>query len=179
MDLTEKGISSEEVFSGKLLHVFCDGVILPNDTKTKREYIKHPGASCVVPVTEDGKVIMVRQFRYPFHRVLLEIPAGKLDSGEDPVAAARRELKEETGAVPEDLIYMGPFYPTCAYSDEVIHMYLARGLHFEQLQLDDDEFLTTEAIPLEALIKDVMNGVIEDGKTQTALLKAYYLINGE
>ena len=177
MDLTEKGIASEEVFSGKLLHVFCDDVVLPNETITKREYIKHPGASCIVPVTDDKKVIMVRQYRYPFHRVLLEVPAGKLDMGEDPETAARRELKEETGVVPDEVIYMGPFYPTCAYSDEVIHMYLAHGLHFEQTHFDDDEFLTTEAIPMDALIKDVINGDIEDGKTQTALLKAYYLLN--
>ena len=176
MDLTEKGVSSEKVFAGKLLHVFSDDVVLPNGTKTKREYIMHPGASCIVPVTADGKVIMVRQFRYPFHRVLLEIPAGKLDAGENPETAARRELKEETGVVPDELIYIGPYYPTCAYSDEVIHMYLARGLHFDQPHFDDDEFLSVEALDLNTLIKDVMNGCIEDGKTQTALLKAYFFM---
>ena len=175
MDLTEKKVSSEEVFHGKLLHVFSDDILLPNGMPAKREYIKHPGAACIVPITTDGKVIMVRQFRYPFHRVLLEIPAGKLDEGEDPKEAALRELKEETGVVPEELIYIGPYYPTCAYSDEVIHMYVARGLSFESQHFDADEFLTMEAIPLEDLVKSVLAGEIEDGKTQTALMKAYLL----
>ena len=173
MDLTEKKISSEEVFSGCLLHVFSDEVLLPNGNTSKREYIRHPGAACVVPVTEDGKVIMVHQFRYPFRRVLLEVPAGKLDTGELPEAAAKREMKEETGIVADSLIDLGPYFPTCAYSDEVIHMYLATGLRYESQHFDDDEFLTLEKIPLDDLIRDIMNGSIADGKTQTALLKAY------
>ena len=176
MELTEKQITSKEVFSGVLLHVFSDDILLPNGSKTKREYIKHPGAACIVPVTEGGSVIMERQFRYPFHTEVLELPAGKLDPGEDPKKAALRELKEETGIVPEELIYMGPYYPTCAYSDEVIHMYLARGLRYEEQHFDPDEFLTLEEIPLKDLVADIMAGKIPDGKTQTALLKAYYLI---
>ncbi len=120
---------------------------------------------------------MERQFRYPFRRVLLEIPAGKLDSkAEDPKAAALRELHEETGVTAKEMIYLGPFYPTCAYSDEVIHMYLARGLSYGETALDEDEFITVEKHPLDALIRDIMAGKIADGKTQTALLKAYYYI---
>ena len=178
MDLTEKKIASEEVFSGCLLHVFSDDILLPNGRAAKREYIKHPGAACIVPVDENGCVIMIHQFRYPFRRVLLEIPAGKLDPGENPEDAARRELNEETGIVPDELIDLGPFYPTCAYSDEVIHMFLARGLHFQSQHFDEDEFLTLERIPIETLIREIMEGKIADGKTQTALLKAYlYLKN--
>lgn len=176
MELTEKQISSEEVFSGVLLHVYSDDILLPNGSKAKREYIKHPGAACIVPITDSGSVIMERQFRYPFHAELLEIPAGKLDPGENPETTALRELKEETGIVPDTLIYMGPYYPTCAYSDEVIHMYLARGLRYEEQHFDADEFLTLEEIPLKDLVADIMAGKIPDGKTQTALLKAYYLI---
>lgn len=174
-ELTEKEISSKEVFSGVLLHVFSDEVLLPNGKEARREYIKHPGAACIVPLTEDGNVIMERQFRYPFHRVLLEVPAGKMDPGEAPETAALRELKEETGIVPDEMIFMGPYYPTCAYSDEVIYMYLARGLRFEAQHFDDDEFLTLEQIPLDELVREIMEGKIADGKTQTALLKAYLL----
>lgn len=178
-DYLEKRITCSEVFSGCLLHVFKDDVLLPNGNTSVREYIKHVGAACVVPVTDENEVLMERQFRYPFGRVLLEVPAGKLDSkAEDPKDAACRELREETGASAEELIYLGPFYPTCAYSDEVIHIYLARGLSFGETHLDADEFITVEKIPLETLIADVMSGRIADGKTQTALLKAYlYLKN--
>ncbi|MCH5199253.1 MAG: NUDIX hydrolase [Oscillospiraceae bacterium] len=178
-DLTEKKASSTEVFSGKLLKVFKDDIILPNGKEAIREYIKHPGASCVVPVTDNNEVLMVRQFRYPFDRVLLEIPAGKLDfAGEDPKSAAIRELKEETGAETKDLIFMGEYYPTCAYSTEIIYMYLARDLSFGETDFDDDEFIEPERISLKALFDMVMNGEIRDGKTQTAILKAYNIVYG-
>ena len=178
-DLTETKISSEQVFGGVLLHVYKDEVRLPNGDTSVREYIKHQGAACVVPVTEDGRVLMERQFRYPFGRVLLEIPAGKLDSAqEDPLAAAERELREETGAHAESIVSLGAFYPSCAYSSEVIHMYLATGITFGARSLDEDEFINTEMIPLEELIDEIMAGRIADGKTQAALLKAYYYLNG-
>lgn len=177
-DLTEKKVSSTEVFSGKLLKVFKDDIILPDGGSGTREYIKHLGASCVVPLTDNNEVIMVRQFRYPFNRVLLEIPAGKLDfSGEDPMSAAKRELKEETGAEAKELIFMGEYYPTCAYSNEVIYMYLAKGLTFGETDFDDDEFIETEAVSIKTLFDMIMNGEIRDGKTQTAILKAYNIIN--
>ena len=159
--LIEKELASQKVFGGVLLNVYSDKVLLPNGAVSAREYIKHVGASCIVPLTDGGEVLMERQFRYPFRRVLLEIPAGKLDSkAEDPMHAALRELHEETGA----------------YSDEVIHMYLARGLSYGDTALDEDEFITVEKHPLDELIGEIMAGKIADGKTQTALLKAYYYI---
>ena len=174
MELTEKQINSQRIYNGKILDLYRDEVALPNGAVGVREYIQHVGAVCVVPVTDDGKVVLEKQFRYPFHAVLTEIPAGKLDGkAEPPEEAARRELQEETGAAAEELIDLGEYYPTCAYSDEVIHMYLARGISFGERKLDEDEFLNVELVPLEDAVRDVLNGKIKDGKTQTALLKAY------
>ncbi len=173
-NLTEKQISSESVFKGRLLDVYRDKVMLPNGNTSTREYIKHVGAACVVPVDNDGNVIIEKQFRYPFGAVLTEIPAGKLDSKQEPhLDAALRELKEETGYEAEKMVYLGEFYPTCAYSDEIIHMYLAFGLIQGEQKLDDDEFVGVEKMPLEDVVKEIMNGNIPDGKTQTAILKAY------
>ena len=174
MELTEKQVSSERIYQGKILDLYRDQVLLPDGGSGVREYIRHLGAVCVVPVTDAGRVVVVKQFRYPFHTVLTEIPAGKLDSREEiPEEAARRELREETGAVAAELIPLGDYYPTCAYTDEVIHMYLARGLSFGERELDEDEFLNVQLVPLEELFRDVMDGKIRDGKTQTAVLKAY------
>ena len=177
--LLEQQLSSREIFNGVLLHVFSDEVLLPNGNHGVREYIKHLGAACVVPLTENGEVLMERQFRYPLRRVLWEIPAGKLDSPrEDPLNAARRELLEETGVSAKEMVYLGSFYPTCAYSDEVIHMYLATGLSFGDTSLDEDEFINVEKVPLKKLVEEIMAGKIADGKTQAALLKTYiYLQN--
>lgn len=178
-NLFEKQLSSENVYKGRLLDVYCDEIELPGGNKSTREYIKHVGAACVVPVDKDGNVIIEKQFRYPFGKILIEIPAGKLDSKEEPhLQAALRELKEETGFAAEEMVYLGEFYPTCAYSDEVIHMYLATGLTKGEQKLDDDEFVSVEAMHLEELVERIMKGEIPDGKTQTAILKAYlYLKN--
>ena len=180
MELTEKQIRSELIYAGKILDLHRDEVALPNGGSGVREYIRHVGAVCVVPVTDDGKVVMEKQFRYPFRAVLTEIPAGKLDGKEEPPEqAARRELREETGATAAELVPLGDFYPTCAYSDEVIHMYLARGLSFGQRALDEDEFLNVQLVPLEDVVRDVLEGRIKDGKTQTAVLKAYLWLKNQ
>ncbi len=169
--LIEKKLNTANVFCGKLLNVFTDEIELPDGNKAEREYIKHVGAVCIVALTDDNKVIVERQYRYPMHEVTLEIPAGKLDSkGEDPLEAARRELKEETGAVADKMTYLGKFYPTPAYSDEVIYMFLAEGLHFEEQSLDEDEFLTVELVPIEELANAITSGEVPDGKTQAAIL---------
>lgn len=177
MELTEKQVSSELIYDGKVVHLYKDEIELPDGKSGMREYIKHIGAACVVPVTDDGRVIVVRQYRYPFSSVLTEIPAGKLDSkDEDPLEAVKRELREETGASAEKLVPLGEYYPTCAYSDEVIHMYLASGLSFGERDLDEDEFINVEAVPMEELVRDIMDGKIKDGKTQAAVLKAYFYL---
>ncbi len=169
--LTEVKISSDQVFDGRLLKVYCDEILLPDGNKAGREYIMHVGAVCVVALTDDNDVIIERQYRYPMHEVTLEIPAGKLDSkDEDPLQAAKRELKEETGAVADKMTYLGKFYPTPAYSDEVIHMYLAEGIRFEEQSLDDYEFLTVDTMPIAELADDIIAGKVSDGKTQAAVL---------
>ena len=176
-NLTEIKTGSEEIFDGFILHVFKDTVQLPNGHPATREVIRHIGAVGVVPVTDDGKVIVERQFRYPLNRVITEIPAGKLDSfTEDRLSAAKRELEEETGYTAKEWIEIGDYYPTPAYCDERITLYLARGLTQGQRHLDEDEFLNFEAVPLEELLEDVMAGRITDGKTQVAILKAARLL---
>ena len=172
-ELREVQASSREIFDGRILHLFEDTVTLPNSKPAFREVIRHVGAVCVIPVTEDGKVVVERQFRYPIDRVITEIPAGKLDSRQEPrLEAAKRELLEETGITAENWQELGLFYPAAAYCDEAITMYLATGLRFGERKLDDDEFLNVELVPLKELVEEVMAGKIPDAKTQLAVLKA-------
>ena len=171
--LKERQTASELIFDGKILHLYRDDIALPDGKPAERELIRHIGAVCVIPVTKDGRVVMERQYRYPVDEVILEIPAGKLDSkDEDHEEAARRELEEETGYHAKTLIPLGKFYPACAYSDEAIWMYLAKGLEKGDRHLDADEFLDVELIPLTDLVKQVLAGEIPDAKTQIAILKA-------
>lgn len=175
--LGETFVSSKIIYDGRILHVRDDKVTLPNGKEASREVIRHIGAVCVVPVTEDNKVIVERQFRYPVNCVITEIPAGKLDShDEDPLEAVKRELREETGYSADEWICLGEYLPAPAYCDELIPMYLARGLHKGETDLDEDEFLDVYMIPIEELVKDIMDGKIRDGKTQIAVLKAYNIL---
>lgn len=177
MHLEEKTLSSEQKYDGKIVKLFVDRAELENGEVVTREMIKHPGGVCIVPLDENNNVLMVRQFRYPSHKVLLEIPAGKLEYGENHRECGLRELKEETGCTCDEFTYLGNLIPTPAYDNEVIHMYLARGLHGGEQDLDDDEFLDVEKIPLEKAVEMVMNNEIEDAKTQIALLKTSVLLN--
>ena len=175
--LRETQLSSETVFDGFILHVKKDEVALPNGSPAFREVIRHIGAVCVIPVTEDGQVVVERQYRYPIDRVITEIPAGKLDSpDEDRLSAIQRELREETGYTAEEWISLGDFHPAPAYSDEYISMYMARKLRRGERHLDEDEFLDVCTVPLTELVEDVMAGRISDAKTQTAVLKAARLL---
>lgn len=171
-NLIEKTVDSEEIFKGHVVHLFKDNITLPNGKPATREVIRHVGAVAVVPMTDDGKVVVERQFRYPLNEVITEIPAGKLDSkAEDRLAAAKRELEEETGLLADEWIDLGEYYPAAAYCDEVITMYLAKGLHQGTRHLDEDEFLNIMEVSLEELVEEVMQGKIADGKTQVAILK--------
>lgn len=172
--LEEKTLSSTNIFDGKVLHARIDSITLPNGMEATREYCHHNGAVCVIPITDKNEIICVRQYRYPFHDALIEIPAGKLDTpDEDPTSAAIRELREETGAICKNLTYMGLYYPSPAILDEKIYMYMAQGLTFGETEFDDDEFLEIVKIPIEDLKDAVMNGTIRDGKTQAAVLRAW------
>ena len=175
--LKESRISGTETYHGPLLHVYHDRVRLPNGDESGRDYIRHLGAVCIVPLTDDGRVVVERQFRYPLDMVITEIPAGKLDSAEeDRLSAAKRELHEETGLTADRWTYMGDFFPAVAYSTERISMYLAQGLHQGEQKLDKDECLNVETRPLKELVDEVMAGEIVDIKTQAAILKAARLV---
>ena len=175
--LQEVMTASEEIFNGHVVHLYKDTVRLPNGNAAFRETVRHVGAVAVVPLTDDGRVIVERQFRYPLDCVITEIPAGKLDSkAEDRLSAAKRELEEETGYTADEWISLGDYYPAAAYTDERITMYLAKGLHKGERHLDDDEFLNVMAVPLEELVREIMEGRIADGKTQAAILKAYLMV---
>ena len=172
-DLTEAQISSENLYDGVILHAFKDKVSLPNGNTATREYLRHLGAACVVPVTDDGKVVVERQYRYAVGRSMIEIPAGKLDyKGEDRLQAAKRELREETGYTADRWTDLGTYLTAPAFSDENISMYMAEGLHKGDQDLDEDEFLDVIEVPLEELVEAVMAGQITDAKTQTGILKA-------
>ncbi len=174
--LKETYIRREEIFDGAVLHVVKDTVRLPNGADATREFCLHVGAVCVLPLLDDGQVLMERQYRYAHGRVFFEIPAGKLNSRtEDREAAARRELEEETGAVAGRMTYLGDLDPSPALTDEHISMYLAQDLTFRHRNLDEDEFLDVEKVPLEELYRRVMNGEICDAKTQIAVLKVWQI----
>lgn len=169
----EATVSSKLIYDGNVIHVYRDDITLPDGKSAYREYNRHIGAVCVIPVTDEGEVICVRQYRYPVGDVLLEIPAGKLDSkDEDPMEAALRELREETGAVCKDLTYLGRYLGSPAILDEGIYMYMAEGLTFGDTDPDEDEFIESVRIPLSELVDMIMEGNVPDGKTQVAALRA-------
>lgn len=176
-DLTEKTLSRDDKYSGILVDVHVDEVLLPNGHTSLREVIEHVDGVAVLPLDDDNNVLTVTQYRYVFGRPLLEIPAGKLDPGEDPATGGLRELKEETGAVPESYISLGAILPAPGCYTETLHLFLARGLRMDEQQLDPDEFLNVERIPFDEMVRRCVSGEIEDAKTVAAVLKAKILLN--
>ena len=177
MDLTERTLRREEKFRGKIVTVHVDTVELPNGGTALREVADHPGGVAVLALDGENRVLAVTQYRYPFGRTLLEIPAGKLDHpGEDPYAAGLRELKEETGAVPGKYESLGRILPSPGCYGEILHLYLAQDLRMEEQRLDEDEFLNVERIPFDEMVRRCLSGEIEDAKTVAAVLKAKILL---
>lgn len=170
-DLIEEKVSSEDVFDGNLLHVKKDTVRLPNGNIAYREWIKHPGASAVVPVTPEGRLIFVRQYRYPIQQVTLEIPAGKLDAeGENPLDCARRELSEETGYQAEKYTFLTKLATTVGFSNEFIYIYAAEGLTAGRQHPDEDEFINVCTLTMDEAMAKIRSGEICDAKSVTAVL---------
>lgn len=169
--MTEKTLNEKNIFDGRIIRVHVDDIELPDGSKSQREVVEHSGGVCVAALTENDELFFVRQYRYPFKRELLELPAGKLEKGEDPLKAGLRELSEECGVEADKVLSMGTIYPTVAYCSEIIYLFAATGLHSTKQHLDDGEFLSVEKIPLKQAEDMVMNGEISDAKTVALILK--------
>ena len=177
MDLTERMESSQTIFEGHIVKLTVDQVRLPDGKEAQREVVFHPGGVAVLALDGEERVYLVRQYRYPIRQLLLELPAGKLDHGqEDPIEGARRELAEETGLEAEEWTYLGHILASPGFCTEDLHMYLARGLTRKEQHLDEDEFLDVVIIPFSELVGQVMDGTITDAKTVAAALKAKVLL---
>lgn len=177
IDLFERQLSSETIYRGRIISVYNDEVQLPNGDKAHREYVDHVGGAAILPLDADGNVLLVRQFRYPYRSVIYEIPAGKLEKGEDPLVTAKRELEEETGYVADSMRPYGVFYPSPGYTDERLFLYVAEGLHKTAAHLDEDEFVDVYRFPLATVLQMVRSNEIKDGKTCYTVMR-YALENG-
>jgi ADP-ribose pyrophosphatase len=175
--LTETGLASETVFQGRLMHVKRDRVRLPNGAESTREYIVHPGAVVVIPVFDNGDLLLERQHRYPLHRDFIELPAGKIDPGEADLVCAQRELEEETGYTATEWREVTTIYPCIGYSDERLAFYLARGLTLGEHARDPDEFLEIFRLPFGEAMDWLRSGKICETKTVIGLFWLEKLIN--
>ena len=172
MDFIEKQIESRTLYEGLIVNVRRDVAEMPNGTRVAREVVEHPGGVGIVPVTKDNKVLMVRQYRYPMEEVLLEIPAGKLDEGEEPYACAVRELSEETGCTAGKIVYLGASYPSPGFCRETLYVYLALDLQYGEMHLDENELLSVEPVDIDELVDKIMANELPDGKSIIGIMKA-------
>ncbi len=177
MELWEEKISGEKLYDGKIISLYKDKISLPNGSTSVREVVEHHGGVTVAALTEKGEVFLVEQFRYPNRGVLIETPAGKLEKGEVPFDAMKRELHEEIGAEAGRFYFLGKFNPTPAYCSEIIYLYAATDLKMGEQELDRDEFLNVKKIPLKEAVEKVLSGEITDGKSQALLLKTFMLLD--
>lgn len=178
MDYTEKTLRRVNTYKGIIVDVQTDMIELPNGNITMREVVRHPGGVCVAAVDEAGVVTLVRQYRYPFAAHLLELPAGKLEPGEDPLEAARRELSEETGLEADTWTELGALYTSPGFSTETLYLYLATGLHRGQAHPDSNELLDVVTMPLGELLRRIDAGEVRDAKTVAGALRAERALRG-
>lgn len=176
MDFSEKTRSSETVFEGRVFTAKRDTALLPNGRLASREVVVHNGGVCIAAVDDERNIYLVDQFRYPFMKTLTELPAGKLEKGENPDLTAARELKEETGFSAKSLVRVAESYPSPGYCSEILYLYLATGLTAGEQRLDEDEFLSCYKLPLSEAVRRVLSGEISDGKTQSLVLLADRLL---
>jgi ADP-ribose pyrophosphatase len=168
----EKQAETETVYKGIIVNVRRDIAELQNGNRVEREVVEHPGGVGIVAVTKDNKVLMVRQYRYPMEEELLEIPAGKLDNGEDPFECAVRELSEETGCTAGKYVDLGVIYPSPGFCRESLYLYLALDLEFGEMHLDDNELLSVEQVGIDSLIDKIMANELPDAKSVIGIMKA-------
>lgn len=174
MTLREETVRKNYIYRGKIINLRCDDALLPDGKPCKREIVEHPGGAAVLCIHE-GKVALVKQFRYAYGKEIYEIPAGKLEKGEDPALAAKRELEEETGYNAGELVHLADIYPTPGYTDEIIRVYQASGCTITHRHLDEGEFLNCELVPLDKVLEMIDSGEICDAKTIIAVYK--YILN--
>ncbi|AKX94287.1 NUDIX domain-containing protein [Neomoorella thermoacetica] len=172
MDLTETRIASERIYEGRILNLRRDRVRLPDGHEASREVVEHPGAVAIIALDNDKNIYLVRQYRYPIERVTLEIPAGKLDSGEEPLTCAQRELAEEVGLAAAEWKPLLTFYSTPGFSNEIMHLFLATGLRSHREKADDDEFLEIVRVPLAEAAAMALRGAIQDAKSIAGIMAA-------
>jgi ADP-ribose pyrophosphatase len=176
MRFREKTFRRKRVYTGKSVNFSADEIILPDGNKAVREYMEHPGAVCVLPFIDKKNIILVRQYRYPVKEVTYELPAGKIDKNEKPLMCVKRELEEETGFTSKKILKLASFWPTAAFSDEIIHIYAARQLIKGTHSPDEDEFLQTVILPFEKVLEMVKKGKIRDSKSMIGIM--YWAVFG-
>ena len=176
MNLKEEQLSYEYKFKGKIINLRVDQALLPDGNQAAREVVEHPGGVTIAALTDQNELLFVRQFRYPFMDVTLELPAGKLERGEDPFEAMKREQREETGTWSKDYIFLGEVYPTPGYCAEILRLWACRVSGTCDMDLDEDEFLEVEKIPLETAYQMALDNQLKDAKTQIGVLRTYALV---
>lgn len=175
-NITEKIIGSKRLYEGAIINLELMDVTLPNGKAGKREIVRHPGGVGIAALDDENNIYLVRQYRAPYDKIIFEIPAGKLDKGEEPLNAAKRELSEETGLTAKEIKYVGDFYPSVGFCDEVLRMFIATGLSEGEVHPDADEFVNTVKMPFDEAVELVLNGTIKDGKTIATILKTKLIL---
>ena len=172
--MLERELTANTLYRGRIINLRNDTVQLPNGAIAQREYVEHIGGAAILPIDEADNVLLVRQYRYPYRQVLYEIPAGKLEHGEQPTVTALRELEEETGYTADSLRYYGVFLPSPGYTNEKLHLYVATQLQKRAVHLDEDEFVDVVRLPLGKVVQMVLDNTIKDGKTCYAVMRYIY-----